>query len=69
MTRVPDTASREMLPHLQRRRAAERQQFIEHPVLGQVPIIGRIDGAEAQALLDEITASVPDPSDNDSPAQ
>lgn len=45
-----------MLPYLQRRRAAERLQFIEHPVLGQVSIIGRMEGLEAQALLDEITA-------------
>ena len=69
MTRVPDTASREITPYLQRSRSAERLQFIEHPVLGQVPIIGRMDGVEAQALLDDITASVSDPSDKDSPAQ
>ncbi len=69
MSRVPDTASTRLLPYvtdLLRRRAAEKQQFIEHLVLGPVPIIGRMDGPEAQALLDEITASAPCPLDKGS---
>lgn len=69
MSRVPNTASKRLLPYvtdLLRRRAAERQEWLDHSVLGPVPIIGHLDGPGAQALLDGV--SLPsDPDDGIAP--